>query len=73
MITQLFVCYIIIFQKHKNKLVEINLSKQQALDADRKAIQKISFTKNLNHAAQIYKIFIPNELKEIVLKFYKIM
>ena len=31
------------------KMIAINLSKQQALDADRKAIQQINFTGNINH------------------------
>ena len=30
------------------KMIAINLSKQQALEADPKAMQQISFTKNLN-------------------------
>ena len=30
------------------KMIAINLSKQQAIDADPKAIQQINFTKNLN-------------------------
>ena len=32
------------------KIIEIDLSKQQALDADPKAIQQINFTGNLNRA-----------------------
>ena len=31
------------------KMIAIDLSKQQALDADRKAIQQINFTGNINH------------------------
>ena len=31
------------------KMIAIGLSKQQALDADRKAIQQINFTGNINH------------------------
>ena len=30
-------------------MIAIDLSKQQALDADRKAIQQINFTGNINH------------------------
>ena len=30
------------------KMIAIDLTKQQALDADPKAIQKINFTENLN-------------------------
>ena len=36
-----------LFQKHY-KLIAIDLSKQQALDADSKATQQISFTRNLD-------------------------
>ena len=64
MITQLFVYYIITFQKHKCKLVQINLSKQQAFDGDRKALQQIRFTKNLDNTGQICIMFILEELKE---------
>ena len=35
-----------LFQKHK--LIAIDLSKQLALDADSKATQQISFTRNLD-------------------------
>ena len=34
--------------KNYSKMIAINLSKQQALDADPKAIQQISFTANLD-------------------------
>ena len=46
-------------------MVQINLSKQQALDGDRKAIQQIRFTKNLDDMGQTYMMFILEELKEI--------
>ena len=48
----------------------IDLSKQQALDGDPKAIQQINFTANLSEAnARIY--FILEEAKETVLDFSK--
>ena len=46
-------------------MIEIYLSKQQALDADPKAIQQINFTGNLENSAVI--IFIIEEVKETVL------
>ena len=52
------------FKKHY-KMIEIYLSKQQALDADPKAIQQINFTGNLENSAVI--IFIIEEVKETVL------
>ena len=47
-------------------MIAIDLSKQQALDFDRKAIQQINFTGNLENNSSI--IFII-EAKEIVLDF----
>ena len=47
------------------KMIAIDLSKQQALDADPKAIQQINFTGNLENSAVI--IFIIEEVKETVL------
>ena len=48
------------------KMVAVDLSKQQALDADPKAIQQINFTANLDRAG-IY--FILEEAKETILDF----
>ena len=39
------------------KMIAIDLSKQQALDADPKAIQQINFTGNLDRAAGATMIF----------------
>ena len=49
------------------KMIAIDLSKQQALDADPKAIQQINFTGNLENNAVIF--FIIEEAKEAVLDF----
>ena len=49
------------------KMIAIDLSKQQALDATPKAIQQISFTVNLAKQATIF--FIIEEDKETVLDF----
>ena len=40
------------------KMIAISLSKQQALDADPKAIQQINFTGNLDQAADATMFFI---------------
>ena len=47
----------------------IHLSKQQALDADPKAIQHINFTANLDRARNTRIFFILDEAKENVLDF----
>ena len=48
-------------------MIAINLSKQQVLDADPKAIQGINFTGNLEKNATIF--FIIEEAKEAILDF----
>ena len=50
-------------------MLAINLSKQQELDADPKAIHQINFTKNLDQEAGATIFFIIEEAKEIVLDF----
>ena len=47
-------------------MIAIDLSKQQALDADPKAIQKINFTANLDNAGNTRFYFILEEAKETV-------
>ena len=49
----------------------IDLSKQQKLDADPKALQQINFTGNLNRAEGATMFFIIEEAKETVLDFSK--
>ena len=46
MITQLVV-YLIILISKQFKLIAVDLSKEQALEADGKAVQQINFTGNL--------------------------
>ena len=58
------------FKKYYN-LISIDLSKQQKLDADPKAIQQINFTGNLDRAEGSTMFFITEEAKEIVLNFLK--
>ena len=49
------------------KMIAIDLSKQQELDSDPKAIQQTNFTGNLKNQSKIF--FITKEAKEIVLNF----
>ena len=51
------------------KLMAIDLSKQQALDADPRTIQKINFTANLDRAGNTRVYFILKEAKETILEF----
>ena len=55
--------------KDHYKIITIDLSKQQALDADPKAIQQINFTGNLERTRNITMFFIIEEGKETVLDF----
>ena len=50
-------------------MIVVDLSKQQALDADPKAIQQINFTANLDRAGNTRIYFILKEAKETVLDF----
>ena len=45
-------------------MLAIDLSKQQALDADPKAILQINFTANLNRKGKTIMFFIPEEAKK---------
>ena len=51
------------------KMIAIDLSKQQVLDADPTAIQQINFTANLDSAGNTTIFFIIEEAKETVLNF----
>ena len=55
--------------KNHYKMIEIDLSKQQALDADPRAIQQINFSANLDRAGNTTMFFIIEEAKETVLDF----
>ena len=50
-------------------MIAIDLSKQQALDADPRAIQQINFTANLDRAGNTTMFFIIKEARETVLDF----
>ena len=51
------------------QMIAINLSNQQALDADPKAIQPINFTGNLDRVGQTAMFFIIEEANQTVLDF----
>ena len=53
------------------KLIAIDLSKQQKLDADPKSIQQINFTGILSRAGDATMFFIIKEAKETLLDFPK--
>ena len=51
------------------KMIAVDLSKQQALDADPRAIQQTNFTANLDRARNTRVYFILEEAKETTLDF----
>ena len=58
-----------IYFKNYYKLIVVDLSKQQVLDADAKAIQQINFKANLDRAGNTRIYFIVEEAKQTVLDF----
>ena len=50
-------------------MIAIDLSKQQALDADPRAVQQINFTANIERRGNTTMFFIVEEAKETVLDF----
>ena len=50
-------------------MIAVDLNKQQALDADPKAIQQINFTANLDRTGNVRIFFILEEAKETILDF----
>ena len=52
-------------------MIAVDLSKQQALDADPKAIQQINFTANLDRENNTRFYFILEEAKETVFELHK--
>ena len=50
-------------------MIAVDLSKQQALDADSRAIQQINFTANLDRGGNTRVYFILEEAKETILDF----
>ena len=55
--------------KNYYKMIALDLSKQRALDANPKAIQKINFTANLDRTGNTAIFFIIEEAKESILYF----
>ena len=55
--------------KENYKMIAIDLSKQQELDADPRAIQQIIFTANLDRTGNTTIFFITEEAKETVFEF----
>ena len=50
-------------------MIAVDLSKQQALDADPRAIQQINFPANLDRAGNTRIYFLLEEAKETILDF----
>ena len=57
--------------KGNYKMMAIDLSKQQVLDANPRAIQQINFTANLDRAGNAIMFFIIEKAKETVFEFSK--
>ena len=55
--------------KENYRMIAIDLSKWQALDADPRAIQQIHFTANLDRDGETTMLFIIEEAKETVFDF----
>ena len=64
-------CNVMSDLKKYYKLIAIDLSKQQKLDADPKAIQQINFTGNLERNGDTQIFFIIEEVKKTTLYFSK--
>ena len=60
-----------IYFKNYYKMIAVDLSKQQALDADPKAIQQINFIANLDRDGNTRFYFILEEAKKLFLNFHK--
>ena len=55
--------------KDHYKMIAVDLSRQNELDADPRAIQQINFTANLDRAGNTTMFFIIEEAKETVFEF----
>ena len=58
-----------IYLKNYYKMIAIDFSKQQALDADPKTIQQINFTANLDRSGNTRFCFILEEAKGTIFEF----
>ena len=66
MVIQTVVYWTILISKKHYKMITIDLSKQQAVDAAPKAIQPINFTGNLDQGVNTTRFFILEEAKETI-------
>ena len=57
------------YVKDSYKVITVDLSKQQGLDANPRANQQINFMANLDRAGNARICFIPEEAKEAILDF----
>ena len=57
------------YVKDNYKMIVIDLSKQQALDADPRKIQEINFTANLDRDGNTTMFFIIKQEKETIIEF----
>ena len=55
--------------KENYKMIAVDLSRQNELDADLRAIQQINFTANLHRAGNTTIFFIIEEAKETIFEF----
>ena len=55
--------------KENYKLIAIDLSKQQALDGDPRAIQQIDFKSDLDRTGNTTIFFVIEQSKEIIFEF----
>ena len=55
--------------KENYKMIPIDLSRQNELDADPRAIQQINFTANIDRAGNTTIFFITEEAKETIFEF----
>ena len=55
--------------KENYKMTAVDLSRQNKLDADPRAIQKINFTANLDRAGNTTIFFITEKPKETIFEF----
>ena len=55
--------------KENYKMIAVDLSRQNELDADPRAIQQINFTANLDRAGNTTIFFIIEEAKETIFEF----
>ena len=58
-----------VYFKNYYQMIAIDLGKQQALDADPRALQQINFTANFDRTGNTWFYFILEEAKETIFKF----